>query len=83
MENDLKNNKNDLKNNKNNSNQNEIAIKNNDVKIPENIIKNMDDNNKEVAKIWNSECIESAVKYMTKEMCEGKMTYSEMREKYG
>ena len=74
---------NNMKNNKNDSNQDEIAKKKNDVKIPENIIKNMDDNNKEVAKIWNSEGIESAVKYMTKEMCEGKMTYSEMREKYG
>lgn len=74
---------NNMKNNKNDSNQNEIAKKKNDVKIPKKIIKNMDNNNKEVAKIWNSEGIESAVKYMTKEMCEGKMTYSEMREKYG
>ena len=80
MENNMKNN---LKNNKNDSNQDEIVKKKNDVKIPENIIKNMDDNNKEVAKIWNNEGVESAVKFMTKEMCEGKMTYSEMREKYG
>lgn len=69
--------------NNNSINQNKIAKKKNDVKIPENIIKNMDDNNKEVAKIWNNEGVESAVKFMTKEMCEGKMTYSEMREKYG
>ena len=74
---------NNMKNNKNDSNQDEIVKKKNDVKIPENIIKNMDDNNKEVAKIWNNEGVESAVKFMTKEMCEGKMTYSEMREKYG
>jgi hypothetical protein len=69
--------------NNNSINQNKIAKKKNDVKIPENIIKNMDDNNKEVAKIWNNEGVESAVKFMTKEMCEGNMTYSEMREKYG
>jgi len=69
--------------NNNNINQNKIAKKKNDVKIPENMIKNMDDNNKEVAKIWNNEGVESAVKFITKEMCEGKMTYSEMREKYG
>lgn len=69
--------------NNNSINQNKIAKKKNDVKIPENIIKNMDDNNKEVAKIWNNEGVESAVEFMTKEMCEGKMTYSEMREKYG
>jgi hypothetical protein len=63
--------------------ENKNAKQKNDVKIPEIIIKNMDNNNKEVAKIWNNEGVESAVKFMTKEICEGKMTYSEMREKYG
>ena len=46
------------------------AKQKNDVKIPEIIIKNMDNNNKEVAKIWNNEGVESAVKFMTKEMCD-------------
>ena len=42
------------------------AKKKNDVKIPEIIIKNMDNNNKEVYKIWNNQGVESALKFMTK-----------------
>ena len=42
------------------------AKQKNDVKIPEIIIKNMDNNNKEVYKIWNNQGVESALKFMTK-----------------
>ena len=43
----------------------------------------MDDNNKEVAQIWNNKGVDEAVKFMTKDVINGKMSYAEMRAKYG
>ena len=91
------NNKSDLKQNKNMGNNNSQKInisntslpeevinkKNVNVKLSESIIKNMNNDNKEVAKIWNEKGVGSAVEFMLKDVSNGKMTYAEMREKYG
>lgn len=51
--------------------------------VPPDCIKIMDEPNKKVAKIWNSEGVDAAVAHMTKGMREGKMSYAEMRHLYG
>ena len=61
----------------------EAIANGNDVKISSNLINKMDDNNKEVAQIWNNKGVDEAVKFMTKDVINGKMSYAEMRAKYG
>lgn len=51
--------------------------------IPRKLMDQMDEANKEVAGIWNSEGVDAAVEHMTRGMREGKMDYATMRSLYG
>ena len=39
--------------------------------------------NKEAMDVWAEKGLEAAVQHMTKDMRDGKMSYAEMRERYG
>ena len=51
--------------------------------VPPDWIKVMDEPNKEVAQIMNTQGMDAALAHMTKGMREGKMSYAEMRALYG
>ena len=60
-----------------------VIANDNDVKISPELIKNMDNPNKEVAEVWNEKGVDAAVEFMLKDVANGKMTYGEMRSRYG
>ena len=51
--------------------------------IPPSMIEKMDEKNKEVAKIWNTQGVDAAVEEMTKGLRDGTMDYATMRSLYG
>ena len=61
----------------------ETVANGNDVKISTDLINKMDDNNKEAAEVWNNKGVDAAVEFMLKDVVNGKMSYAEMRSKYG